>query len=133
MKPAFQRKDLHTIQTYLIINDVQELINFLEDIFHAEVQSFHKRDDGSIMHTEIRIGDSIIMAGEPTDNFDLMPASIFIYVEDCDATYTHALNYGCESIMPPETMKDAQERYGGVQDKNGNIWWISTHISTIQE
>lgn len=67
------------------------------------------------------------MAGEPTDKFDLMPASIFIYVEDCDATYEQAMNYGCESIMPVETMHEAHERYGGVQDKNGNIWWISTH------
>lgn len=127
--PNYQRKDLHTVQVYLIIEDVEECIHFLKEVFDGIAEKVIHRDDQSIMHAEIRIGDSIIMAGEPADQFDIMPASLFVYVKDCDSTFQKALDYGCEPIMQPETLTDSEDRYGGVQDKNGNIWWIATHLS----
>lgn len=33
-----------------------------------------RRPDGSIMHAEVRVGDSAVMMGEPMDEFRPMPA-----------------------------------------------------------
>jgi uncharacterized glyoxalase superfamily protein PhnB len=75
--------------------------------------------------------DSLIMAGEPMEQYGVFPASIYIYVPDCDNTYNKALDFGATSIMTPTTMTYAGERYGGVKDKNGNIWWIATHVEDL--
>ena len=44
-----------------------------------------------------------------------------------------AIEAGGVSIMPPTTMPFAGERYGGVLDPSGNIWWIATHVKDISQ
>lgn len=65
------------------------------------------------MHAEIIVGDSIIMASEPMKEYASMPATIFLYVKDCDTIYEKAIKNGAESIMSPTDMKQVGERYGG--------------------
>jgi uncharacterized glyoxalase superfamily protein PhnB len=89
------------------------------------------RQDGSVMHIEVRIGDSVVMMGEPMEAFGAMTASIYLYVEDCDAVYQRALEAGGTSIMEPMDMPHAGERYGGVRDPSGNLWWIATHKEDV--
>jgi len=83
------------------------------------------------MHAEIRIGDSIIMAAEPYEDSEFFPASIYVYVKDSDATYKDAISYGCEPVLKPTTVAQAKQRYCGVKDTNGNIWWIATHLEDL--
>ncbi|PJJ74803.1 putative glyoxalase superfamily protein PhnB [Thermoflavifilum aggregans] len=130
-KIPFKPKGMNIVNPYLIVENVQELINFTEQVFNAKLRYKLYRPNGQIMHAEILIGDSIVMAGEPMKDFGIFPCSLFLYIEDCDSVYTKALNYGCTSIMEPTTMRHAGERYGGVMDKNGNIWWIATHIENV--
>ena len=54
-----------------------------------------------------------------------------MYVPDCDAVNAAAMADECTSVMEPATMQHAGERYGGVTDKNGNLWWIATHIEDL--
>ncbi len=51
-------------------------------------------------------------------------ASIYVYVEDVDATYKRALEAGGKSLAEPED-KPYEERSAGVLDTFGNTWWIS--------
>ena len=59
-----------------------------------------------------------------------MPASLYLYVDDTDATYGRALQAGGSSVMEP-----ADQYYGdrnaGVRDSQGNVWWIATHIEDV--
>ncbi len=121
----------HTITPYLMVENVDRLLKFLKNAFAAEELLRLKRPDGSVMHAEAQIGDSRIMMGEPMEDFGPMPASIYLYVENCDAIYEKALKAGGKSIMPPMDMAHAGERYGGVRDGSGNIWWIATHIEDL--
>lgn len=86
-----------------------------------------RRPDGTVMHAEVKIGDSFVMMGEPTGEFGPMPSSIYLYVEDCDKVYERAVEAGAVSLMKPADMLTG-ERYGGVKDPAGNIWWVATHI-----
>ncbi len=60
-----------------------------------------------------------------------MPASIYLYVEDCDAVYRRALEAGGTSVMEPMDMPHAGEPYGGVRDPSGNLWWIATQKKDV--
>jgi PhnB protein len=121
----------HTVTPYLLVNGVAELVEFLERAFDAEVTLRLDRPDGTIMHVEVSIGDSIVMLGEPMGEFGPMPTSIYLYVEDCDAIYQRAVEAGATSVMEPTDMHHAGERYGGVKDPSGNLWWVATHIEDV--
>ena len=121
----------HSITPYLLVNGVGELSTFLHAAFGATELSRLDRPDGTIMHIEARIGDSIVMMGEPMNEFGPMPASIYLYVDDCDTVYRRAVEAGGVSVMEPMDMVHAGERYGGVKDPSGNLWWIATHIEDV--
>jgi len=78
----------------------------------------------------MRIGDSMLMLADPTRQFGPMPTSIYLYVRDCDAAYHSALNSGGVSVFPIMTLPSG-ERYGGVKDPCGNIWWVATHVEDV--
>lgn len=120
-----------TVIPYLLVDRAAELTTFLSSAFDAKVRQRLERADGSVMHVELQIGDSIVMIGEPVAEFGPMPSSIYLYVEDCDAVYRRALEAGAASVMPPTDMPHAGERYGGVQDPSGNLWWVATHIEDV--
>jgi uncharacterized glyoxalase superfamily protein PhnB len=120
-----------TVIPYFLIEGAAELTTFLIKAFGAKVRQRLDRPDGSVMHVELQIGDSIVMIGEPMAEFGPMPSSIYLYVEDCDAFYQRALQAGAASVMPPTDMPHAGERYGGVKDPSGNLWWVATHIEDV--
>ena len=122
------RDGFHTITPYLFVRNTPRLIEFLSAAFGGELISRMSRPDGTVMHAEMRIGDSMLMMGEGAGEFAAMPVSIYLYVPDCDAVYKQALAAGGTSISEPRDMPSG-ERYGGVKDPCGNIWWVATHVA----
>jgi uncharacterized glyoxalase superfamily protein PhnB len=61
-----------------------------------------------------------------------MPAMLYLYVEDVDATYQRALQAGATSVSEPKDQFYG-DRSGAVQDSSGNQWWIGTHIEDVSE
>ena len=121
---------LRDVTPYLIIEDIKALIPFLQAVFGATLRGEIKyREDGSVMHTEITIGDSVIMMGEPMADFPAMPSTLYVYVDNCDQCYQKALELGGVSVAEPRDYPHG-DRYGGVRDRSGNIWWIVTHIKS---
>jgi uncharacterized glyoxalase superfamily protein PhnB len=116
-------RDYNTVTPYLIVPNVARLIEFLIEAFGATERIRLPRSDGSVMHAEVAIGDSIVMMGEPTDKTGPMPASIFLRVKDADAAYRKAIRAGGISLSEPADYPHAGERYGGVKDPCGNLWW----------
>jgi len=121
----------HTITPYLLVDGVAKLMSFLITAFDASELQRRHRPDGSIMHAEVQIGDSIIMMGEPSGEFGPMSASLYLYVSDCDSVYQRALQANGISVMEPTTRPSEGDRYGGVKDPSGNIWWIATHLEDV--
>jgi len=110
---------------YLMIEKAQAVVTFLERAFGGEVTHRVERPDGSIAHVEVRVGDSLVMMGEPSAALGETSASVYVQVDDCDAAYRRALDAGGVSIMEPTTKPHTGERYGGVRDVAGTIWWIA--------
>lgn len=128
---TWQRAGFATVTPYLLVEGADELVVFLEEAFDGEVEVRQGRPDGTVIHAEVRIGDSMLMLGEATEDFGTAPASLYLYVPDCDATFAAALEAGATIAMEPTTMRGAGERYGGVTDPCGNLWWIATHLADV--
>jgi PhnB protein len=112
-----------TVMPYLILKNVEAFLKFIEKTFGAEIKMKHT-DNGRIVHAEIVIGNSTIMAGESNQDWSSQPAGLFINVDSADKTYQKALDEGATSVMP---LSDKEYgRTGGVQDSNGNTWWITS-------
>jgi PhnB protein len=86
---------------------------------------------GSGFHIEARIGDSMIVleVGEPAPA-GATRASIYVYVDDVDQSFSTALKLGAVAISQPED-KPYQERGAGISDRFGNTWWIATYIGGV--
>jgi PhnB protein len=120
----------HTVTPYLTIDNPGAVIDFLKKAFDAQ-ETFAMRDDkGNVQHAEVKVGTSMLMLGAAHDQWKSRPGNFYVYVEDCDAAYTKALDAGGTSLSKPETQFYG-DRHGGVTDSQGNNWWVATHVEDV--
>lgn len=120
----------HTVTPYLVVSGAAKLIDFLKQAFDAKEIHRMARPDGTVMHGEVKIGDSLVMMGEPMDESRPMPAMLYVYVEDADTAYRRALEAGATSVEEPAD-RFWGDRSAGVKDPLGNHWWVATHIEDV--
>jgi uncharacterized glyoxalase superfamily protein PhnB len=127
--PSHVPEGYHAVTPYLAVTDAARLIAFATQAFGAV--EIHRVMAGSrIRHAQLKIGDSVIMLGEPQPPWHPMAASLYVYVADADATYARALAAGGSSMLAPADM-DYGDRSGGVKDPSGNAWWIASHVEDV--
>ena len=71
----------HTVTPYLLVSGVPKLIGFLKNAFGAEVTEYMEMPDGTVMHAQVKIGDSFIMMGDPRGTGEPTRASLYLYVQ----------------------------------------------------
>lgn len=120
----------HSVTPYLVVPGVAKLIDFMKQAFGAREIERMAMPDGTIMHAEVRIDDSIIMMGESSAQHPAAPTHLYLYVKDADAVCRRALQAGASSVMEPADQFYG-DRHGGVKDPSGNTWWIATHIEDV--
>jgi uncharacterized glyoxalase superfamily protein PhnB len=115
----------HTVTPYLVVADAEQVLDFTIKAFGAKEKVRMPGPDGKVAHAEVTIGDSVVMIGAPASGRRLMPAMIYLYVEDTDATYKKAVAAGGTSLEEPA---DAfyGDRRAAVEDSQGNQWFIAT-------
>ena len=123
-------KGYHTVTPVLTVHGAAKLLEFLTQAFDAKETYRLPGPNGEVMHAEVKIGDSMVMVGEATDQWKPMPATIALYVEDTDAWYKRALQAGATSVREPSDQFYG-DRSAGVKDSAGNQWWIHTHIEDV--
>jgi PhnB protein len=120
-----------TITPYLIVKGASKLVDFMKQAFGGEeTMERFSAPDGSIMHTEVRIGTSIVMVSDANAMHPAMPAALLLYVTDCDAVYKRAIQAGGTVINEPADQFYG-DRSGGLQDPSGNMWWVATHKEDV--
>jgi PhnB protein len=122
----------HSVTPYLVVEGAAELLEFVKSAFGAEERFQMAGPDGTIGHAEVKIGDSIVMLGDAGGEFSAQPAFIYLYVDDCDATYQRALDAGATSVKEPEDQFYG-DRNATVRDSVGCSWGIATHIEDVTE
>jgi PhnB protein len=130
----------HTITPYLAVQDTGKAIDFYTNAFGAQEVMRMPGPDGKIAHAEIKIGDSILMLSDPFEQSSVRPpaehggptASLFLYVEDVDATFEQAIEAGATETMALEDMFWG-DRFGTVTDPFGHVWSMATHKEDLTE
>ena len=130
----------NTVSAYLIVSDAKEAMELYKQAFQAEGNACLTAPDGSVMHAELRIGNSSVMLSEENEQWQMKspltlggsPVTMHLYVDDADAWYKRATDAGMETIQPPD---DAfwGDRYCKVQDKFGHQWGIATQVRQLTE
>ena len=73
----------------------------------------------------MKIGDSRVMISGVGVR-KAMPALLYLYVADADATYKRAIKAGARSVEKPADMPYGDRR-AMVKDPCGNLWQIATY------
>ena len=122
----------HAITPYLTVPDAGQLIEFLKKAFDGIERVRISRPDGTILHAQVRVSDSLLMIGEPQGPWKPRPSMLYLYVGDVDATYKRAIEAGAKSVIEPANMFYG-DRTACVRDVSENDWWIATHIEDLSD
>jgi PhnB protein len=128
-------KGFHTVTPQLTIDRAAEAIDWYKKALGAVERSRAVGPNGQIMHAEIHIGDSPIMlndemgGGKSANAMGGSPASLWIYVDDCDALFNRAVAAGAKVRPGPMGQLTDQfwgDRSGTFTDPYGYQWTIAT-------
>jgi PhnB protein len=125
---------LHTVTPRLVVSDGPAAIDFYARAFGAaELGERFTGPAGELIHTELRIGDSVVML---TGESDVAPSPLSsggagvimaTYWEDVDGAWERALAAGAEVIYPLADQFYG-ERGGRLRDPFGHQWMLSRVI-----
>jgi uncharacterized glyoxalase superfamily protein PhnB len=121
----------HSITPYLTVANAAKLITFLKEAFDAVERARILRPDGTVLHGQVKIGDSLLMIGEPQGQWKPRPSTLY-YVTDVDAIYKRAIKAGAVSVIEPAHMFYG-DRSACVKDPGENDWWIATRVESPTE
>jgi PhnB protein len=116
-----------TVTPYLLVNDADAQLRFLETAFAGTIRHCSRTPEGHVMHAEVAIGDSLVMLGQCGPQWPARPCALYLWVDDVDATWQKALDAGGTEESKPED-KPYGHRNAGVNDVNGNTWWIAAPV-----
>lgn len=95
-----------TVSPYLIAAGAQRVVDFMKASFNAIELRRYDLPDGSIMHAEVRIGDTVVMIGDSGDEWPAFRRS---------STSTLMTSMRCTTVplpaaAPPFRSRSAEER-----------------------
>ena len=125
----------HTVTPGFSVPHAAKVIEFLEKTFGGTVVDRYDGPGGAVMHAEVRLGDSVVMLGEPVPGMEAMPASLSYYVDDgdqVDVAYKKALANGATSIAEPKNQFYGY-RSATVKDVGGNKWTICAVVEEVSK
>ncbi|HEX6985555.1 MAG TPA: VOC family protein [Planctomycetaceae bacterium] len=128
----------HSVTPYLICRNAAAAIEFYKKAFGATELVRLPGPGGSVMHAEVKIGDSPVMLADENpgwgakspESYGGSPASLMIYVDDCDAVFDRAVAAGA-TVKRPVADQFYGDRCGTLVDPFGHTWSIATHVEDV--
>lgn len=135
---AWKPAQYHTLTPYLTLRGAARAIEFYQRAFGAEELYRMSGPGGSVMHAELRIGDSVVMLGDEAPEMGVTSPStlggstsgLLLYVADCDQAFERAIKAGATVVQKPEDMFWG-DRYATLKDPFGHRWSIATHLRDV--
>ena len=129
----------HTVTPYLIVDDAAAAIDFYSRALGAVELMRVAGPGGSVMHAEIKVGDSPVMLADANPDWDMKgppaldgtPVSLAVYVENVDEVFQRAVSAGGEEVRPVQDQFYG-DRTGTLRDPYGHVWTIATHTEDLE-
>jgi len=128
-----------SVSSALCYRDPKAALEWLEKAFGFEPTMVILGEDGSLMHSEMRFGDGMIMVGSEWSPDHRSPANIggkntqTVHVQleaDIDGHCEHARAAGAEILMEPETQFYGDRSYRA-RDPEGHIWTFGQTVEVV--
>ncbi|HSH58604.1 MAG TPA: VOC family protein [Acidimicrobiales bacterium] len=129
MDQSYKPRGYSSVSAYVVADRAQRVIDFLVESFGARQTRRYDRPDGSIMHAEVQIDDTVVMIADGGEDNPAFPVWLHLYVPDVDASYRRALHAGGIPVDEPKQRDGDPDRRAGVKDPAGNTWWIATQVA----
>lgn len=132
---------LRTVTPRLVVRDGAAAIDFYGRAFGArEIGERFMDPSGRVIHTEIQIGDSVVMITEeavdaaparaPESLGGMVTAIMATYWENVDEAWDRAVSAGAEVLYPLEDQFYG-ERGGRLRDPFGHQWMLSQRLEHL--
>ena len=128
MNKPYKPEGYSSVSVYIVVDGAQRFIDFLVYALNAKELRRFDREDGSIMHAEVQIDDTVVMISDSSEAYRAFPVWLHVYVADVDASFQRLLEASGIAVQKPEQKPGDADRRGGVKDPWGNIWWIATQV-----
>ena len=126
MNSPYKPSGYNSLSPYLIVDGAQKMIDLLKAIFGATELRRYDNADGTIMHVEVRIDDSVIMIADSSSEYPANELLLHVYVPDVHQTFNKAIDLGCVPIEKPVNKEGDPDTRGSFKDFSGNIWAVGT-------
>jgi uncharacterized glyoxalase superfamily protein PhnB len=126
--------------------DAARMIDWLCEAYGFAVRLRVEGEGGSIMHSELTLGDGLIMVGGElsgagrrfeTDRLSPLSAgcntqNLMVFVDDVDAHCAHARQAGARIVAEPAVHDYGEDHWAdrsyGALDPEGHLWWFTQRI-----
>ncbi len=132
-------KGFRTVTPVLTVAGAHNAIEFYSHVMGAEERTrIHGVDGYSIAHSELKIGNSLVIVSDENPAFGIHAPSavtgsavnMHLYLADVDAVWTRAMEAGATVLVP---LADTYwgERFGKFIDPFGHVWSLAQRIERL--
>lgn len=124
----------------LVVNGAARALEFYGEVFGTAERMRFPGPNGTVAHAELVLGDSILIVEDPSTHLGTKapgatglegsPTSLYVYVEDVDATTARAVELGATQVRAPQDQFYG-ERDGFIIDPFGHGWTIASHVEDV--
>jgi PhnB protein len=127
----------HAVTPYLIVKGAARAIEFYKQAFGATEIMRIPGPNNTIMHAEIKVGDSVVMLADGGGSEFRDPQSLggsavglMIYVPEVDKTFKNAVSLGAKESRAVVDQFYG-DRSGMLIDPFGHVWTVATHVEDV--
>jgi PhnB protein len=132
--------DMPRITAYLYYEDLRGSVDWLVKAFGFQERTGNAvtMPDGSLGHTEIQLGEGVVMMGHPGPDYrnprkqQNSVSQLYIYVDDVDAHCAAAKDAGAEIATDLEDAFYGDRRYTAL-DPEGFEWTFATKKREVSQ
>ncbi len=125
-----------TVLPRLVVRGADEAIDFYRRAFDAELTERFTAPDGSVVHAELRIGESLVTLKDEDEvdrsatSYGGSPVLLMLAVSDADAVAAAMEQAGARVIFPVGDQSYGY-RQGRLEDPFGYQWLLSQDIEEL--
>ncbi|HEX4176310.1 MAG TPA: VOC family protein [Acidimicrobiales bacterium] len=120
----------------LVYEDIEAAHDFLVGTFGFTSGGIYRTDDGTVVHAEVRAGDSPIWLHQVTAEHEMASpkgadgshGGLEVIVPDVDAHFAQVRAAGARIDSEPSNQEYGLREYG-VRDPENHRWWFSSPLA----